>query len=90
MYITDELNKINKARISRGANPLTKEELIINLGLNLTLMIDGEVKGEDKQRLSDYAYGENELAIKATPKWIKIVWLLILGACFYGLIKFFF
>jgi hypothetical protein len=90
LYINDELKKINNARLSRGENPLTKDELIINLGLNLTLMMDGEVKGEDKQRLSDYTYKELELAAKATPMWIKIAWFLILGAAVYGISKLFF
>jgi hypothetical protein len=77
MNIDSELNKVNIARISRGANPFTKEEFISNLDLSWSLYLDGEVGDDDKQKILNFRDQEYDLAIEATPSWIKIVWLAI-------------
>jgi hypothetical protein len=85
MYFESELQKINNARISRGVEPFTKEEFIASLNLSWSLLLDGEVSDEDKNKILNFRDHEYELALKATPSWVKIGWFAILLLVAYGI-----
>jgi hypothetical protein len=89
MFIDQELKNINKARISRGDDPITKEELVSNLKLNRSILLGGEASDHDRQKILEFRDQQYDLAIKATPSWIKVAWLTILILVIFGISRLF-
>ncbi len=89
MNLDDGLTDINNARLSRGENPLTKEELVSALDLNPNLLLGENVSEEDRNKILDFRHQEYGLAIGATPSWIKIIWLTIIILVIYGVSRLF-